>query len=151
MNTENRDEKASLIMANMRAAPLPLKTRELSKDEYKGLFPRGTEKTPLSTVKIGENQFEKMETKGRKGLVSAMYWTLKEPSVILDELRDGEESRIYIKSFRDPGSPKVIYIISVVVEIEEQFVAISTGKRKEKQVKQKIKLARRLLYEKESS
>ena len=147
MDIGNIDEKVSLIMKKLESLALPIGTREFSREDYETLFPNGTIKTPIGIVKLGFHQFEKMEAKKRRGLVAAMFFTLKEPVVILPEERENKKSRIYIKSIRELGSLKITYIISVVVDIDGQAVAISTGKRKRKQIIQKIKLARSFLYE----
>jgi hypothetical protein len=148
---DTTNEKVNQIIAKLKATPLTIGFREFSREEYKQSFPEGIIKTPLGIVKLGAHQFEKMEKKGRKGLVAAMFFTLNDPIFIFSEKTDAGEARIYIRSFRELGfeSQKVIYVMSVVVDIEGQAIAISTGKRKEKQIIQKIKLARSILYEKE--
>jgi len=145
----NNTESVNRIMAKLEAMVLPIGFREFSKDEYEKNFPEGTIKTPLGIVKLGAHQFEKMEEKGRKGLVASMYFTLNDPVVIFSETRDGaREAKIYIKSFRELGSPKIIYVMSVVANIDGQAIAISTGRRKKKQIIKGIKMARSILYEK---
>ena len=148
MDTNGNNEQANRIIAKFENMVLPIGFREFSKDEYMKLFPEGTVKTPLGIVKLGFHQYEKLVVNDRKGLVASMFWTLKDPIVILSEIRDSKESRIYIKSFRKLGSTKIIIIISVVADIDGQAIAISTGKRKIKQIIQKIKLARSIIYEK---
>jgi len=151
MNIGNTNEKVSQVMAMLESLVLPIGTREFSKEEYEVSFPKGTIKTPLGIVKLGSHQFEKMEEKKRKGLIAAMFFTLNDPVVILQEERENEKARIYIKSIRELGADKITYVISVVVDIDGQAIAISTGKRKRKQVVQKIKSARSFLHEKQKA
>ena len=144
-------ERVSRITAKLESMVLPIDSREFSREEYTKLFPEGTAKTPIGIVKLGFHQFEKMDKKGRKGLVAAMFWTLNDPVIILSERRGIEEARIYIKSFKELGASKITNVISVVVDIDGQAVAISTGKRKKKQISEKLKLARSILYEKQGT
>jgi len=148
MDIDNTNEKANLIAKKLESMVLPIGFREFSREEYEKSFPEGTIKTPLGIVKLGAHQFDKMEEKGRKGLIAAMFFTLKDPVVILSEIVDTKEAWIYIKTFRKLGSLKITYVISVVVHIDGQAIAISTGKRKVKQVINKIKMARSILYQK---
>jgi hypothetical protein len=147
MDTDNIKDKASIITEKLESTALPIGFREFSKEEYEKLFPEGIIKTPLGTVKLGAHQFEKMEEKGRKGLIAAMFCTLKDPVVIISEMEGDKEAWLYIKTFRKLGALKITYVISVVVHIDGQAIAISTGKRKVKQVINKIKMARSILYE----
>jgi uncharacterized protein YfbU (UPF0304 family) len=100
---------------------------------------------------MGSHQFEKLEERGRKELLGSMFQTLNDPIVILSEERAGKEAKIYLKSFKAPGDSKITGVISVVVDIEGQVVSVSTGKRREKQIAEKIKLARSILYEKQGA
>jgi len=141
-------ENLTRIMAKLEAMVLPIGFKEFSKDEYEKSFPEGTIKTPLGIVKLGAHQFEKMDKKGRKGLIASMYFTLNDPVVIFLEARGDKEAKIYIKSFRELGSLKTIYVMSVVAHIDGQAIAISTGRRKRKQIIKGIEMARSILYEK---
>jgi hypothetical protein len=141
-NTSTRIKQKLITMAAL------MDKQELSRAEYIKLFPEGAVKTPLGTVKLGTHQYEKLEERGRKELLGAMFQTLSDPIVVLAEERPEGKAKIYIKSFKEPGEGKIMGVISVVVDIDGQAVAISTGKRKEKQIDEKIKLARSILYEK---
>ncbi len=116
--------------------------------EYEKLFPRGEIKTPFENVKLGEHQFERLGEKDagtRKNLIGAMYQTLKEPCVVLEDVdKQGREAKLYIKSFI--GEDKKKYTFAVVVDIEGKPVSVSFGSRKEKQVLNKIKTATRFYY-----
>jgi hypothetical protein len=142
-------EEISRILAGLELAAVPMDTREFTKEAYNRLFPEGTVETPLGKVKLGDHQFEKLMVKGRRTLLGAMYQTLHDPVVILDEEQNGKLARIYLKSFKEPGRGGFSGVISVVVEVKGTAVAISTGKRRKKQITGKIKMARRILYEKQ--
>jgi hypothetical protein len=148
VNEGSENTEVGRIGTKLEAMAVPMDKRNLSREEYQKLFPNGVVETPLGIVKLGIHQFEKLEEKGRKELLGAMFQTLSEPVVIFSENRQGKEAKIYLKSFREPDESKITGILSVVVDIEGQAVAISTGKRRSKQIKEKIKLARSILYEK---
>jgi hypothetical protein len=110
-------------------------------------------KTPIGEVKIGKNQFEKMAEKDngkRRNLIGAMRQTLADPIVIVPEEKDGRKAYLFVKSFKNlDNSQKPDFIISVVVTIEDTKIAISTYKRKRREVLNKIKRAGVIAYEKD--
>jgi hypothetical protein len=70
--------------------------------------------------------------------------------VIVQEEEDGRKAYIYIKSFKNTDdSQKSDFIMSVVVTIQDTKVAISTYKRKRREVFSKIKRAGVIAYEKD--
>jgi ribosomal protein L10 len=127
--------------------------RSFSIKEYREVFPQGTVKTPIGEVKIGKNQFAKMAEKDngkRQGLIGAMQQTLVDPIAVVQEEKDGRKAYICIKSFKNTEDPrKPDLIVSVVVTIEDTKVAISTYKRKWREVVNKIKKADVIAYEKD--
>jgi uncharacterized protein YbbC (DUF1343 family) len=123
--------------------------REFSKEEYNKLFPRGTVETPVGQVKIGKNQFEKLESKDngkRKNLIGAMNQTLRDPMAVIREKRDNKISNVFIKSFDGDGAKKIDTILTVVVDISGEHIAVSTYKRKYREVVSKIKKADGIVY-----
>jgi hypothetical protein len=139
-------EKQSEIKQKLESMAVPMDKREFTKEEYNKLFPRGTVKTPIEIVKTGEHQFEKLDVMGRRDLLGAMHQTLRDPIVILEETREGEKERVYIKSFKNDSNDLSNHVIAVVVDIEKQAILISAGKRRQKQINDKIKMADRPLY-----
>jgi hypothetical protein len=148
---DNLTVRKSYILAKLEAMAVSMDGREYSKEEYNRLFPEGTVKTPLGIVKMGDHQFEKLGVRGRKELLGAMYQTLAAPIVILEEEQNGDLARIYLKSFQKMDKNEFVGVIAVVVDVKGKAVAISTGKRRKKQIRDKIKKARRILYEVEST
>ena len=120
--------------------------RKFTREEYSKLFPSGTVKTPLEKVKLGAHQFEKLKMKHREKLLGAMKQTLEDPVVILEEVRDGAVSHIYIKSFFNKADNETTNVITVVVDIRGTPIAISTGERRKEQIEAKIKTAGNPLY-----
>lgn len=121
---------------------------EYTRDNYNKLFPEGKVKTPIGEVKLGEHQFERLGVKddgARKNLLGAMYQTLKSPTVIIDELdKENREAKIYIKTFKEESGT-----IAIVVDKDGENISVSFGKRKEKQIENKIKMASIFYYKAE--
>ena len=145
----NTNEKISRITAKLESMAVPMEFKPFSIDEYRKFFPQGTVKTPIGEVKIGKNQFSKLADKDhgkRQGLIGAMWQTLSDPIVIIQEEKEGRKAYIFIKSFIK--DEKTSIIVSVVVTIENEKVAISTYKRKKREIFSKIKMAGVVTYEK---
>jgi hypothetical protein len=132
------DEIVSRITTKLETWAVPMDVRGFSRKEYREVFPQGTVKTPIGEVRIGKSQFEKMAEKDngkRQGLIGAMRQTLADPIAIIQEEKDGRKAYIFIKSFHSTEDPrKPDFIMSVVVTIENTKVAISTYKRKRREV-----------------
>jgi hypothetical protein len=79
----------------------PMDKREFTREAYNKLFPMGEVKTPLETVKLGANHFDKLKTRGPTDSLGAMHQTLSDPVVILPKEREGKEAHLYIKTFRE--------------------------------------------------
>jgi hypothetical protein len=75
---------------------------------------------------------------------------LSDPVVIIRE-REGERlADVFIKSFTDGEGKKESIIVSVVVNIQEARIAISTYKRKRREIIRKIKKADGIVYIKDN-
>ncbi|MDR2898139.1 MAG: hypothetical protein LBU99_04920, partial [Spirochaetaceae bacterium] len=132
---------------------VPIDEREFSNEEYNRVFPRGTVSTPIGEVKIGQNQFSKLSEKdggNRRGLIGAMKQTLSDPVVIIQERKEEQLANIFIKSFTATENKPISFILSVVVTIEGILVAISTYKRKPREVIGKIKKADGIIFIKDN-
>ena len=139
----------SRITEKLETMAVLMDEREFTKEEYRKVFPQGTVITPIGEVKIGRNQFEKMAEKDngkRMGLIGAMRQTLSDPIVIIQEEKEGRGAYLFIKSFKK--DEKTSLIVSVVVTIDKNKIAISTYKRKKREILKKIKMAGIMTYEK---
>jgi hypothetical protein len=141
------------ITTKLETWAVPMDVRGFTRKEYREVFPQGTVKTPIGEVKIGKNQFEKLAEKDngkRQGLIGAMRQTLADPIAIIQEEKDGRKAHVFIKSFKSTEYPcKPDFIMSVVVTIGDTKVAITTYKRKRREVVSKIKKADVIAYEKD--
>lgn len=127
----------------------PLPEIDFTRENYNKLFPRDRLKTPIETVKIGAHQFEKLEAKDRKNLLQAVHDVLSNPDVIINEEKesifgDMENSHVYAKSYVINEKTKAVQ--SVVVNIEDEYISISTHKRDISNVVNKIKKPDQLLF-----
>ncbi|MDR1231323.1 MAG: hypothetical protein LBK61_07975 [Spirochaetaceae bacterium] len=117
-----------------------------SRHQYDTFFNSGYVKTPLGTVKMGNDQFNKMSRKNREHLLWAMRETLANPVVVVQETREGKDAKLYIKSFTTDKESEKTVVMSVVVKSGNEDTVISTGPRKKKQINRKLEDASSFLY-----
>jgi hypothetical protein len=149
---EPSDPPKAEITTKLENMAVPMDIREFSRDEYNKLFPMGTVKTPIGEVKIGANQFDKFSKKdngSRQILIGAMRQTLSDPIAIIKEQEDGRDAYVYIKSFKKVGELGLDTVMTVVVDIDNKKIAISTYKRRKREVEKKIKMAAVIVYVKD--
>jgi hypothetical protein len=141
------------ILKKLASLAVPMDEREFTNEEYNKVFSRGTVITPIGEVKIGKNQFTKLAEKdggSRRGLIGAMRQTLSDPVVIIREREENRMAEVFIKSFTVGEGKEERIIVSVVVNIQEAKIAISTYKRKRREVIKKIKKADGIVYIKDN-
>jgi hypothetical protein len=141
------------ILEKLASLAVPMDEREFTNEEYNRVFSRGTVITPIGEVKIGRNQFTKLAEKdggSRQRLIGAMRQTLADPVVIIREREENRMAEVFIKSFTFGEGKEDTIIVSVVVNIQETKIAISTYKRKRREVIKKIKKADGIVYIKDN-
>ena len=134
------------ITEKLETMAVPMEKAEFTREEYNKLFPEGKIRTPVETVKLGAHQFERLKERKREKLLGAMKQTLEDPIVILNENRGGKPARVYIKSFLNNKLDEHTNVLTIVVDIEGEPVAVSTGERRMRQINEKIKTASIPLY-----
>jgi len=142
-----------IILKKLVSLAVPMDEREFTNEEYNRVFPRGIVGTPIGEVKIGQNQFSKLAEKdrgSRRGLIGAMRQTLADPVAIIKEREEARLADVFIKSFTAGEGKKENLIVSVVVDIKGAKIAISTYKRKRREVIGKIKKADGIVYIKDN-
>ena len=150
--TENPDNVDNVrILQKLGLHAVHMDECEFTRENYSKLFPRGTVATPIGEVKLGSNQLLKLSERHRTGLLGAMKQTLQEPIYIIKEANEKGSAYIFIKSFINIEKPDVAVVMSAVVVIEQQMVAVSTYKRNIKEMIRKIKKADGIVYEKSDS
>jgi hypothetical protein len=141
------------ILEKLKSFAVLMDEREFTREEYNRVFPRGTVVTPIGEVRIGQNQFSKLAEKDRgnqQGLIGAMHQTLSDPVVIIREREKDRLADVFIKSFTAGENIRESLIVSVVVDIKGDKIAISTYKRKRREVSGKIKKADGIVYIKDN-
>lgn len=127
---------------------IELKEIKFSRENFNKLFPLGFIQTPIETVKLGENQFTKLEVKNREKYLDLVYQTLFNPSFIINEfrLKNGIEelSHNYIKSYKDDSIIEGFQ--SIIVTIDKENVSISSHNRNLDNLLSKIKIPEQLNY-----
>lgn len=148
---EDKEQLAAIVMTarktikeSLAQNAEPLVEVDFSKANYDMLFPRAIVQTPLETVKLGENQFEKLDAKDRKRFLLATFQTLATPDLVIDEEREGKHSHNYIKSFVFDEKTKTIQ--DVVVNINGENVSITAHPRDINNIVNKIKMPDQLVY-----
>lgn len=148
---EDKEQLAAIVMTarktikeSLAQNAEPLVEVDFSKANYDRLFPRAIVQTPLETVKLGENQFEKLDAKDRKRFLLATFQTLATPDLVIDEEREGKHSHNYIKSFVFDEKTKTIQ--DVVVNINGENVSITAHPRDINNIVNKIKMPDQLVY-----
>ena len=151
LEQEDKEQLEAMVMTaretikeSLAQDAVPLVEIEFSKANYDRLFPRAIVQTPIETVKLGENQFEKLDAKDRKRFLLATFQTLATPDLVIDEEREGSHSHNYIKSFIFDEKTKTIQ--DVVVNINGENVSITAHPRDINNIVNKIKMPDQLVY-----
>ncbi len=148
---EDKEQLAAIVMTarktikeSLAQKAEPLVEVDFSKANYDRLFPFGIVQTPLEKVKLGENQFEKLDARDRKRFLLSTFQTLATPDLVIDEEREGKHSHNYIKSFVFDEKTKTIQ--DVVVNINGENVSITAHPRDINNIVNKIKMPDQLVY-----
>ena len=130
----------------------PLIEVKINRENWSKLFPTGTIETPIGTVKLGENQFEKLQKNDRNNLLAAMYETLSNPAIILEKETLDEKTgefrpvNVYGKSFIREDSNHKRAIESVVIFKDGENISISTHNKNIKDFVKQIKTADQIIF-----
>ena len=146
------DSKASVIKNELKPAlinsAIALKIIPFTRENYNILFPMGLVESPIETVKLGENQFDKLDAKNRQKYLDLVYQTLRNPSVIINSFRlnNGKEelSHNYIKSYIDESNIEGFQ--SIIVTIDDNNISISSHRRDLDNILSKIKTPEQVNY-----
>lgn len=146
--TNQKEYSSDSITASIKSALVekaePLVTIDFTLENYNSLFPRGIVQTPIETVKLGENQFEKLDANNRNRFLLATYQTLAMPDIVIYENRNGSHSHNYIKSFIFDEKTKAVQ--DIVVSIDGENVSITAHPRDINNIVNKIKTPDQLVY-----
>jgi hypothetical protein len=126
---------------------VPMMEMEYSRENYNKLFKGGFVKTPIGTVRMGSDQFDKLARKdggARKSYLGAAWQTLTDPVMVIGEGDD----RVYIKSFS--GDKGFSTFVSVEKNKEDGRFVITNYMRHKSEVLKKIKWADGVIYQKDN-
>lgn len=141
--------KENILKPSLKENKTEFKTIDYSANNFNILFPRSRIETPLESVKFGGHQFNKFSLRERRNLICAVYETLTNPDIVLKEERLNEFaepslSHNYAKNFILDKDSKMVQ--SVIVEIKNENVIISSHERPVNEIVSKIKQADQILY-----
>ena len=153
--TQNQNEEVQL----QRAVALSLDKNvsslteiKLNRKNWNMLFPKGIIESPIETIKLGENQFEKLSRSDRNNLLAAMYETLSNPSIVLEKETLDEKTgdfrpvNVYGKSFvREESNHKRI-VESVIIFKDGENISIGTHNKNIRDFVKQIKTADQVIY-----
>lgn len=116
---------------------------DYTRENYNKLFPRGMCKTPIGTIKLSPNQFERLETKDngeRIHFLGALQQCLQRPDVIIGKTDNKDRySKLYLKAFLDNDGKKSY--LAVVPKIDGIDVVVSNSPRDTSSIVKEIKKA----------
>jgi len=153
--TANRNEEIRLqkaIELALEKETVQLQEVKLNRENWNKLFPTGTVETPIGTVKLGENQFEKLQKNDRNNLLAAMYETLSNPAIILEKETLDEKTgefrpvNVYGKSFVREDSDHKKAIESVVIFKDGENISIGTHNKELGRFTRQIKTADQIIF-----
>ena len=153
--TEGRSEAVQLqraIALSLDKNVSPLVEVKLNRENWNKLFPEGIVETPIGVVKLGENQFEKLQKSNRNNLLGAMYETLSNPSIVLEKETLDEKTgefkpvNVYGKSFVHEYTNHKRAVESVIIFKYGENISIGTHNKNIKDFVKQIKTADQVIF-----
>ncbi len=147
MDEENADVFVAAMEDNAEEDPNISLTPEAWVESF-GAF--NSLETPIGRVKMGENQYAKLEEKKRTREFGMVVQTLRNPDVVFIEQSEAKEgqtterpySLVFIKTFVRDGE-KIRYYSSVTVSKDGMEISVSSHYTKPTKVKEKLTSLRR--------
>ena len=145
---EITDEQVDNIIAYMESNAQPYEGRVLTYEEWEKEFaPDMRIKTPIGTVKLGENQFAKMYNAGRGSKFGMIKPTLQSPDIIVTSESKPKQGKpverdfsyVYVKSFVGKDGKRIYRFTSVTNLIDGTEISISNQEKKAERIKRLIK------------
>ena len=153
--TEGRGDEIQLqkaIELALEKNTVQLTEAELNRENWNRFFPNGSVETPIGTVKLGENQFNKLQKEDRNNLLAAMYETLSNPSIVLEKETVDKNSgdfkpvNVYGKSFIREDSNHKRIVESVVIFKDGNEISIGTHNKDIGRFARQIKTADQIIF-----
>ena len=136
-------EEAQELLNLMQENAETLIPRQLTEDIWKEEIEGRTFSSPIGTVRLGLNQFDKNINKGRAREFGMLIPTIERPDLIFEESapEEGAERQtkyVFVKTFIDESGAKHINYASISVQKEGMEVVESSHRLRDKQVLNKI-------------
>ena len=141
-----------LVEYAMDSSAVELPEVEYSRENYNKYFNRGNIESPVESLKMGNNQFEKFNQPDRSNLIAAAYLTLKQPSVVIEKETYDEKSEsfkplhVYGKSFYRVESGNKRVVESVVVFKNAENIVIGSHNNDIDNFVKQIKTADQIIF-----
>ncbi len=151
-NEKDISKVQNAIQTALEETAVPLKEIPLTRENWTNMFPFGKIETPIGTIKLGENQYHKLQKDDRNNLLLAMYDTLSNPSIVISKETFDEKSEefkpmeVFGKSFIREESGHKRIIESVIIFRDGDRITIGTHNKDFKRFVNQIKTTEQLTY-----
>ena len=109
----------------------------------------GIVNTPIGEVKMGENQYIKMNRQGRNGKLGMVKPTLSNPDVIIEDKRkainginERDTSFVFVKSFVNEDGRRFYHFTSITVKQDSKEVVVSNQERSSNRISKLLQQGR---------
>ena len=135
------EREATEFVGRMEAQAEAAPEVELTPENWKVQFGEdGKVDTPMGVVKMGENQYAKMQQRGRAEYFGMVYPTLNAPDVIMEKTAPTEGAErdtkyIFVKTFVKPDGSRLVHFESITVRRDGMEVSVSSHEAAAKDIK----------------
>ena len=113
---------------------------ELTRENWEAIFGKdGKVMTPIFEVKMGEHQFDKMNSNNRNRYLGLVKPTLQSPDTVI-EVKSGDEnserssSYVFVKTFTKEDGSRYYYFTSITVQNNGVEIVISNHEKRVKKI-----------------
>lgn len=113
---------------------------ELTRENWEAIFGKdGKVMTPIFEVKMGEHQFDKMNSNNRNRYLGLVKPTLQSPDAVI-EVKSGDEnserssSYVFVKTFTKEDGSRYYYFTSITVQNDGVEIVISNHEKRVKKI-----------------
>jgi hypothetical protein len=140
-------DQAKVLVKEIESKADPVSRIELTQENWKREFgEEGKVTTPIGEVKMGANQFEKMDQKGRSGKLGMIKPTLTNPDFIIEDPSQAKEgtpternsSLMFVKAFNLEGEKGTQPFTSITVRRDGLEIVISNHPLKDSRLLKKL-------------
>ena len=113
---------------------------ELTRENWEAIFGKdGKVTTPIFEVKMGEHQFDKMNSNNRNRYLGLVKPTLQSPDAVIEVKSGGENSErsssyVFVKTFTKEDGSRYYYFTSITVQNDGVEIVISNHEKRVKRI-----------------